>query len=227
MHTAFISYTCDMTESDVWHDRIISVMDMTVMTTDAAIYGWIMHAAFIACVCDMTESYVWHDWIMSVMYMTYMRTGDTWYDSIICVIWLNHKCDAILHDKHEDRRHVTLSHSYMCHDVLQISKDSTRSGCETRAVAGARIRTCCLSGLIHMFAMTLSHVFHDTFIRVPWFIHMCERARARILSLAACQVRFTCLSWLFHMGAITHSHVCHDVFIRASMCVLDSELAVC
>jgi len=103
-----------------------------------------------------------------------MRTGDTWHcPTHICAM-----------------------------TCLQISKDSTRSGFEKRAVACARIRTCCLSGLIHMFAMTLSHRFHDAFIRLPWFIHMCERARARVLS--------RCRSGSIYMCVGTLSHGCHD-----------------
>ena len=54
--------------------------------------------------------------------------------------------------------------------------------------------------------MTHSYVWHDSFIRVTWLIHMCDIADSLHDS-------FICVTWLIHMCDMTHSYVWHDSFI--------------
>jgi len=65
----------------------------------------------------------------------------------------------------------------------------------------------CVPWLIHMCAMTHSHVCHDSFTCVPWLIHMCAMTHSHV-----CHASFTCVPCLIHMCAMTYSHVCHDSF---------------
>ena len=56
--------------------------------------------------------------------------------------------------------------------------------------------------------ITHLHVCHDSFIRVPWFIHMCAMTQSYV-----CHDSFICVPWLIHLCAMTHSHVWHDLFL--------------
>jgi len=53
----------------------------------------------------------------------------------------------------------------------------------------------CVTWLIHMCDVTHSYVWHDSFMCVPWFIHIC-------------------VTWLIHMCDVTHLHVWRDSFIN-------------
>jgi len=73
-----------------------------------------------------------------------------------------------------------------------------------------------VSWLIHMCAMTHSHVCHDSFTLPfwmpysyvwPWLTRRCAMTHSHV-----CHDSFTCVPWLIHMCAMTHSHVCHDPF---------------
>ena len=73
--------------------------------------------------------------------------------------------------------------------------------------------------LIHTYAMTHSHVFHDSFICVPWLIHMSVMTHSHVchdsftcLPWLIHMDSFTCVPWLIHMSVMTHSYVCHDSF---------------
>ena len=54
--------------------------------------------------------------------------------------------------------------------------------------------------------MTHSHVWHDSFIFVTWFIYICDMTRSHVWHDS-----FTCVTWLVHMFDMTHSHVWHDM----------------
>jgi len=82
--------------------------------------------------------------------------------------------------------------------------------------------------LIHMCAMTHSHVCHDSFTCVPWLMWRIHRWQTHFSSAylsAPCKNvwydSFTSVPWLIHMCAMTHSHVCHDSFtcVPWLMCV--------
>ena len=51
-----------------------------------------------------------------------------------------------------------------------------------------------------MCDMTPSYVWHDSFICVTWFIHMCDKTHSYV-------------TWLIHMCDTTHSYVWHNSFI--------------
>jgi len=59
----------------------------------------------------------------------------------------------------------------------------------------------------HIYSLVFTH--HDSFIRVPWLIHMCTMTH-----LYVCHDSFICVPWLIHTCAMTHSYVYHDSFIR-------------
>ena len=47
-----------------------------------------------------------------------------------------------------------------------------------------------------------SHVWHDSFTCVIWFIHICDKSHSHVW-----QDSFTCVTWLIHMCDMTPSHV--------------------
>ena len=49
------------------------------------------------------------------------------------------------------------------------------------------------------------HVWHDSFMWVPWLIRMCDMTH-----LYVCHDSFTRVTSLIHTCAMTHPHVCHD-----------------
>jgi len=53
-----------------------------------------------------------------------------------------------------------------------------------------------------MCAVTHLYVCHDSFICVPWLIHMCAMTHSYV-----CHDSFICVPWLIHMCAMTHSYV--------------------
>jgi len=68
--------------------------------------------------------------------------------------------------------------------------------------------------LIHMFGMTHSYVWHDSFICVTWLVYTCDMT-IRICGMANLYVwhdSFICVTWLLHMFDMTHSYVWHDSF---------------
>ena len=54
----------------------------------------------------------------------------------------------------------------------------------------------------------LIHVWHDSFICVTWLIHMCAMTHSYMSHNS-----FICVTWLIHMCDMTHSYVWHDSFI--------------
>jgi len=57
----------------------------------------------------------------------------------------------------------------------------------------------CVPWLIHMCAMTHSYVWHDSFIFMTWLIHVCHDS-------------FICVTWRILMYAMTNFNVWHDAF---------------
>jgi len=63
----------------------------------------------------------------------------------------------------------------------------------------------CVTWLIHVCAMTRSHVWHDTIIYVTWHIHMCDMTHSYVWHDS-----FMCVPWLIHMCDMTLSYMWHD-----------------
>jgi len=66
----------------------------------------------------------------------------------------------------------------------------------------------CVPWLIHI------HVCHDSFICVPWLLHMCTPT----LTITAAVPLLICVTWLIHMCVTTHSFVCRDSSICMHLC---------
>ena len=66
----------------------------------------------------------------------------------------------------------------------------------------------CVPWLIHI------HVCHDSFICVPWLLHMCTPT----LTTTAAVPLLLCVTWLIHMCVTTHSFVCRDSSICMHLC---------
>jgi len=69
--------------------------------------------------------------------------------------------------------------------------------------------------LIHICAMTHSHMCHDSFTYVPWLIHMCNDSFISAMTPL-------CVPWLIHICAMTNPcawlvHVCHDLFMYTTI----------
>jgi len=58
----------------------------------------------------------------------------------------------------------------------------------------------CVPWLVHMCAMMNSYVWHDSFICEVWLIHMFDMTHS-------------CVTWLIHICDVTHSYVWRDSFI--------------
>jgi len=56
--------------------------------------------------------------------------------------------------------------------------------------------------------MTHSYVGHDSFICVPWLIHMCDMTHSDVWHDS-----FICATWLLHMCDMTHSSTWHDSIV--------------
>jgi len=66
--------------------------------------------------------------------------------------------------------------------------------------------------LIHMCDVTHSYVWHDSFIRVTWPIHMCDMTHSYVWHDSCIRV-----TWLIHTSDMTLSDVWHDSFIRVTL----------
>jgi len=138
-------HTCDTTHSYEWHDSFTCV-------------AWLVH------MCDMTHSHAWYDafaaineWVVKVMPEAWLICGYKWHvrhDSFTCATWLivNDMCDRthshVWHDSF-----ISRTHSHAWHDSF-ISWLVTRC-CWWAVWFPFR----CVTWLIHMCDMTLSHVW--------------------------------------------------------------------
>jgi len=66
----------------------------------------------------------------------------------------------------------------------------------------------CAIRLIHMCDMTHSYVWHDSLICMTWLIHMCDTTHSYVWHDS-----FTRVTWLIHMCDMTHSYVCDIEFV--------------
>jgi len=95
----------------------------------------------------------------------------------------------------------------------------------------------CVTSMIVICHMTHSyvyHVWHDSFIRVPWLVHTCDMTHWDVchdvwcvsLVLRICDRwhmhshvsldPFTSLTWLLHVSCMTHSYLWHDSFLSVT-----------
>jgi len=74
----------------------------------------------------------------------------------------------------------------------------------------------CVPWIIHMCEMARSYVWHDSFIRVTWLIHMCDMTHSYLW-----RDSFTCVTWLIHMCDMTHR--AHATVLEALLSNLNSS----
>ena len=67
---------------------------------------------------------------------------------------------------------------------------------------------CLVHSYVWIRAMTCSCVCLDSFMRVPWILHICAMTPSYVRHES-----LICVPWLTRMCATTHSYVCHDSFI--------------
>ena len=149
---------------------------------------------------------------------------NVWNDSFVRVKWFFHMCDTTLSYVWHDLftfMFVTwlfymcdMTHSYVKHDMTYPSPKRSHLSFWSRETL------VCVAWLIRTGAMTLSYVWHDSFICVTWRIHMCNVTwLTRHPSADICQR-------LIHMCNVTHlswdmTHLCawHDFWICATWLV--------
>jgi len=179
---------CHMTNSYVWHDSFTRVT-----------------ASFIL-MCDMTYAYVWHGPFLCVTWLVFM-----------CVTWLIHTRDI----NHSYVRDMT--HCYGWHDVHTCDMTMTNSRVWHALCIRVTwlIHTCgtchilmrvsflflCVVLLIHMWAMTQSYVWHDSFhLHAPLSVSRNEFMNMRDTTCSCAWhdsfIRVICLT---HMSDMTPS----------------------
>jgi len=164
--------------------------------------------------CDMTHSQraarvasnISVPWLICMCDMTHSYVC---HDSFTCVALLHHSARRVLR-------------IYMCSRVWRVWRDSFR--CMTWLI--------CVPWLIHMCAMTHSHVWHDSFRCMTWLIHMCAMTHSYVWHnsviyvpwliytvpwlLHVCEKKIQCARRVCEKNAVTHLRVCHDSFIWIS-----------
>jgi len=104
----------------------------------------------------------------------------------------------------------SLLHDMACHqmtcDILLMCRMDTAIGVEECDLHALLLQLRCISPsffvsrtLFHMCDMTLSYVWHDSFICVTWLFHMCDMTLSYVWHDS-----FICVTWLFHMCDMTH-----------------------
>jgi len=82
-----------------------------------------------------------------------------------------------------------------------------RESVQVRECASLKEHKGSANRLIHMYDMTHSYLWHDSFTRVMRIIYMCD-IHFSYVRHASCIHE----TWLIHMCDMTHSHVWHDTF---------------
>ena len=119
-------------------------------------YDFFVRVTWLRHMCDMTRSYVWHD-------------------SFICVTWLVHMCD--------------MTRSY----VWRVS--FTRVTCLLHT--SHKVYTRCVIGLLYAFSICVTCLIH-----IVWLLHMCNMTLSYMWHGS-----FICVTWLLHTCTMTPSHV--------------------
>ena len=131
--------------SCVWHDSIICVTWLIHICAMTHSYAW--HDSFICLhVCDMTHSYVCHDSFICA----------PWF---ICVCAVTHSCVTWLFQMWND--------SFMCDAYIR--KMTHSYICRDSFICGTGLKKILRTPYVWHDAWDVSH---DSFICVPWLIHM-------------------------------------------------------
>jgi len=137
-----------------------------------------------------------------------MTHADVWHDSCRCVAWLMQMCGMT----HADVRHA--------------------SDAPATHVRATEPMPC----PIHMCEMSPLYVWHDSFIWVTWFMHMCDTTRCVARNIRTCDMTDSYVRHdsgapatrqqsprLMHICNMTHSYVWHNSFICVTWhCMCDT-----
>jgi len=181
-HDSFICVTwlihmCDMTHSYVWHDSFICGM--------RPVHVWnvklsCLHHDKLTCVTWLiicvvrvditTNSFVWHD-------SSYVSSVSTSRQTHMCDMTL-HMCRLCLHHN----KHIRVTWLLIC-VVRDMTPHTCRSWHDSSYVSfvstSQHTHSCDMTP--HTCRMTLSYVWHDSFICVTWLIYMCDMTHSYVV----------------------------------------------
>jgi len=235
IHMCRDSFICGMAHSDVighvWRCvcvtlcmcDVVYVWRCVCVTLLINMVAWLTHLCHDSFSCDVLRSYdPTHSYgDMTNSYVTWLI--HMWYDSLIRM-W----CDYMTCLMHVGPRpiHMGPRPIHMCRDAFMCGMAHSDVTCCVNvwhdalrwwrdSFVRAMIHSCyvsfiCLLGPF-IRDVTHSYVWHDSFVRVTWLIHMCDRTHPYVWNdsfmcvwLDSC----TCATWLIHMCVLWYIHTC-------------------
>jgi len=165
---------------------------------------WLNH------MCDMTRSYVRHDsficatWLVHMcfimnsraiclVHMCDMTRLRAWHDSFICAT--THFISQLLI--------VRYCNIWRCHTYEGVMSHIWMS----HVIQGVRVQERPASHEHTLCDMAHSHVWHDSFTRTTWLVHVCDMSHSYVWHDSCMWV-----TWLIHVCDMTHLLVRHDLF---------------
>jgi len=177
-----------ITDISTWAKVTSAVRCSATLSVRSFCETWLIHMCAMTHLCVCHDSFMCVPWLIHMCAMTHLCVC---HDSFICVPWPIHKCatthSSVCHDLF--MRVPWLIHvwhdSFMC-DMTQIYM----SGGFVMSCAAVPVHSSCETWLIDVFAMTNSYVCHDSFMCMPWLIHVWHDSFMRV-------------PWLIHVCAMT------------------------
>jgi len=248
MHWAtYINYTAqslevrDMTQLYVWHHSFIyahkqpgqHISELHCIESWSERHDSYTHVAWLVQMYDLIYSYAWRDsficltranWAMHTSitlhrtleyrdkpYLHVCRDSSTW------VAWLMHMWDLISSCAWHDSFICLTWPMYMWHE---------QTGQRTPPWHYTELLDK-VTRLIYTCGVTALHVWRDSYICVPWLIHMCDvthfyvlhdsftfLTRANVFTLISLHKALRSVTWLIYTCGMIHSYVWHDLFLR-------------
>jgi len=227
----WLIHVCDMSNSYMWHDSPSVCMTWRIASS-------VCHDSYtsVTCLlhtCDMTRHlYVWHDssslcvtWlVISMCDMTHCYVCVERVLTRTASIPRAGTCSTHTYASfHTCVTHISTSHTHTCHADMSAGVTRMNESCHTYEWVMSHVwmsYVTCMNeshmshrnecGILVQSVAHL-HVWHDSFIFVPWLIHMCDMTHSYVWNDS-----FICVTWVIHMCDVTHSHVCRDSFIRVT-----------
>jgi len=213
----WVTHMRDMTHSYVLHDQLICVIcrghDSLMCVT------WLLHfqSTVIETFTDswhftqwfVTHSYAWYDTLICVISFTQiceMTYSHVWHDALICVTWRIHMCD--MSHSHSVTYHRDLCQHFALHSMTR----------DSFICATWRTPLLCLTWLIHMSHTThdylaLHSLVRDSLIRVTGLTHVWDMTHSYEWHDSFIWVTRHITVSHFTQWLVTHSCVWHDSLI--------------